>query len=68
MKKKFYIVWNQARNEGFITDEMEDAEFVATGDQSGFGVPTAGEAFREAYADGPDDDLYIQEVMIEVRK
>jgi hypothetical protein len=48
-----YIVWNPARNEGYITTDRNDAKWAATGRGGVLGVPTLGEAFRETY-DGTD--------------
>ncbi|WPE22453.1 hypothetical protein [Shinella zoogloeoides] len=58
---KFYIVWNGARNEGFITDDISDAKQAFMGR---FRNPssTVGEAFYAAY----DDDVRgIQAIEIE---
>lgn len=48
---EFFVVWNSARNEGFITSDKRDAEWVASGRNRPFTTPTVGEAFREAYAE-----------------
>ncbi len=59
--KKFYIVWNEARNEGFITDDEFDASLCARGEiRSG---STVGIAFSEAY---DDDERVLQEVLLPV--
>jgi len=63
----FYIVWNQTRTEGFITDDRNDALFAAEGISTRNGSSTVGEAFRECYADDEDGEaLPMQEVEIEV--
>lgn len=56
----YYIVWNEDRSEGFITDDESDAKQVASGR---FRNPytSAGEAFRECYE---GDDLSLQELDI----
>lgn len=64
-KKKFYIVWNPAKNEGFITDDRKDALFASEG-ISRHGNPTLGEALRECYAEDDDEALPMQEIEIEV--
>lgn len=58
---KFYIVWNEARNEGFVTDDLDDAKSVQAGDFNG-DWSEAGEAFHDVYGDG---FLDIQTVEIE---
>ena len=63
-KKKFYIAWNEQKNEGFITDDRDDALYVAKGKEPRFGTPTVGEAFRDNYDKG--NDLPMQEIEIEV--
>ena len=65
-KKKFYIVWNLNKNEGFITDSKEDAAFTADGISPRFGNPVVGESFRDCYIDDADDGLPMQEIEIEV--
>lgn len=65
-KKKFYIVWNPKKNEGFITDDKEDADFTADGISRSFGNPTVGEAFRDCYCEDSDDVLPMQEIELEV--
>lgn len=63
----YYIVWNPARNEGFVTTDPEDADYVRTGFSPNMALPTAGQAFREAYCDDEDDgtELPMQEIEIE---
>lgn len=58
---RFYIVWNEGRTEGFVTDSAEDAKQVRNGRFRG-AYTTAGAAFSEAY-DG--EDLDLQNVDIE---
>ncbi len=65
MGKKYWIVWNDARSEGFITQDQGDAEYTATGISTSFGVTTVGDAFRETYADGEEyAEFDIQEIEI----
>lgn len=64
--KTIYIVWNPAKNEGYVTDDKADAIFCSTGDDSGcFGHATVAEAFRESYADAEDDELPMQTLEID---
>lgn len=65
-KKRYHIVWNQRKTEGFITNDATDARAVSDGSWSGVNS-TVGEAFREAYADDDNgEELPMQEVVIEV--
>lgn len=67
MGKKYYIVWNAAKNEGFITDDEGDAVYTATGVSGLFGVPPIGDAFRESYADDEDgEELELQEIELPI--
>lgn len=50
---KFYIVWNESRNEGFITDDSDDADTALNGRGGKFAVSTAAEAFNDIYGDDP---------------
>lgn len=59
---KVYIVWNSPRNEGFITDDLVDAEYCSTGETNRFATSTLADSFREIYGDGP---FYIEEVEVE---
>lgn len=66
MSKKYFIVWNDTRSEGFITQDQDDAEYTATGISTSFGVTTVGDSFRETYADGEEDaEFDIQEIEIQ---
>lgn len=56
--KKFYIVWNEARNEGFITDDRDDARQCVIGSFGNL-CSSAGQAFAENYE---DDDRTMQEI------
>ena len=53
--RHFFIIWNKARNEAFVTDREDDAESVASGrphyGQGYASMSTVGEAFHEAYGD-----------------
>jgi hypothetical protein len=64
---KFYIVWNGARNEGFVTEDESDAIAAVTGrPHYDLGMPTQstiGEAFHEAYGDDP---VTLEEITITV--
>lgn len=65
MSKKYFIVWNENRSEGYITDDPEDADYTATGFSSSFGQSTLGVAFRESYAeDEESDEFEVQEIEI----
>ena len=65
MSKKYFIVWNDTRSEGFITDDEDDANYTATGISNSFGVTTVGSAFRETYADDKDGvELEVEEIEI----
>ena len=66
IKKQFFIVWNQSRTEGFITDDKPDAMFVSEGISLRTGNPLVGEAFRECYCEDEADGLLMQEVELEV--
>jgi len=58
---KFYIVWNETRTEGFITNDPDDAETASTGFRSKFATSTVGEAFYEAYSDdGEPGDIELE--------
>lgn len=63
MSGRFYIVWNEARNEAFLTDDYSDANSVVTGvphyDHSYPSQSTIGEAFHEAYG---DEGLSVEEI------
>lgn len=56
--KKYYIVWNEAKSEGFITDDRRDAEQCLIGS---FGqlASAAGQNFAENYE---DDDRILEEI------
>ena len=58
--KTYYIVWNEGKSEGFVTDDVEDAKQVKS---KRFRNPytTAGAAFKECYE---DDKLSLQEIEI----
>lgn len=59
---KFYIVWNEAKNEGFVTADKRDAMEAVRGR---FRNPSSviGEAFFNAYE---DDYRTMQEIKIAV--
>ena len=46
--KQYFIVWNEARSEGFITDDAADAEACRTGVSRSWSS-AMGDAFAEAY-------------------
>lgn len=56
--KKYYIVWNEGKNEGFITDDKDDAMQCKKGRFSAI-RSTVGEAFAETYE---DDARTMQEI------
>lgn len=66
--KRYFIVWNTDRSEGFVTDDHADAVSATTGSSNyTLGYPsqsTAGAAFHETYED--DSPLELQEVEIVV--
>lgn len=55
--RKLYIVWNEARNEGFVTDDEQDA-IACCKRVKRLISSTAGDAFAETY----DDDKLSMEV------
>lgn len=65
--RQFYIVWNGSRNEGFVTEDANDARSVLSGEpHMGEGYPSMsviGEAFYHAY-DG--DPVTVEEITITV--
>lgn len=63
---KYYIVWNPTRTEGFITNDAGDADYVRCGFRAGMSVPSAGQAFREAYLDEDDDSTELPMTEINV--
>ena len=66
-KKTFYIVWNQTRTEGFITDDRNDALCAAEGLSPRNGSSTVGKTFRECYAED-GEALPMQEIELEADK
>lgn len=66
---RVYIVWNGARNEGFVTEDENDAVTAVTGQPHyALGMPTQssiGEAFHEAYGDDP---VTLEEITLIVDK
>jgi len=60
-KRRFYIVWNEGRTEGFITDDADDAKQALRGR---FRNPSSalGNAFFDCYS---DDDIGLQALDIE---
>lgn len=64
--KTIFIVWNPARNEGYVTDDKADAYYCSTGDDSGcFGHSTVAETFRKSYADEGDEEFPMQTLEID---
>ena len=53
--QQFFVVWNEARNEGFITDDEADASACL------FGVHGNGSTVGIAFAEAYDDDERIME-------
>ena len=61
MAKKYWIVWNENRSEGFITDDKMDADSAATYG----GTSTVGLAFWESYGDDEGlSELEVEEIEI----
>ncbi|WP_019658952.1 hypothetical protein [Stenotrophomonas hibiscicola] len=60
----YYIVWNKGRTEGYITNDLGDADYAATGFTGSFSTSSAAEGFRVAYADDPEDEFEIEEIEI----
>ena len=58
--QQLYIVWNSAKNEGFITDDLSDAQHAAGIEYSGC-TSSLGDAFRELYIGEFDDDDEFEE-------
>ena len=49
---EYWIVWNEARNEGVIFEDEKDAQFASTGKQKSAAVSTLADAFcRDIYPD-----------------
>jgi hypothetical protein len=69
VERRYFIVWNSDRSEGFVTDEKADAESAVSGRSNRklgyYSQSTAGAAFHEAYE---DDRLVMEEVSIVPRK
>ena len=65
--REFYIIWNDGRNEAFVTDDKADAVSICTGESHydaalGFyAMSSAGEAFHRAYE---DDDLNVETIRL----
>lgn len=57
-KKQFFIVWNEGRNEGFITDSEEDAKAIKAGRFNGM-YSSAGFEFHRCYE---EDRLKVEKV------
>lgn len=64
-KKRYHIVWNSRKTEGFITDDDADAEFARSGTQMSGCLSTLADAFRDCYGD-EDEEQPAQTVTIEV--
>lgn len=66
--KKYHIVWNKSRTEGFITDDEDDAEYASSGMRCGVGVSCIAEAMRETYCDDDEDEeLPAQTIELEIK-
>lgn len=59
-KKRYHIVWNERKTEGYITDDEGDATYAQSGMRINAGVSTLAEALREQYADDDGDDNCIE--------
>ena len=58
---KFYVVFNEAKNEGVIFKDKKDAIFASKGEISPgmFGVSSIADCFRECYADEDTGDIEL---------
>lgn len=60
-KTTYYVAWNEARNEGFISTDKSDV-LKALGRQSVGGMEaTLGECFRDCYE---DQETHIQTIQL----
>lgn len=60
-KKKYYIVWNGPKSEGFITDDKQDAKRAKSG-KTGTINSSLGSFFYDCY---DHQKITIQEIEIE---
>lgn len=58
---EYYIVWNEDKTEGFVTDSLNDAKQVQSGKFRG-AYTSAGSAFHETY---DSEELILASVKIE---
>lgn len=66
-QKKFYIVLNPAKNEGYVTDNKDDALFASENIRPAGGNSLLAETLREAYVEADEEAaLPMIEVEIEV--
>ena len=69
MHKRYYIVWNESKTEGYITDSEADADFAQSGVQGEYAHPALAWAMRDIYAAAEREksmELITQVVSIEV--
>ncbi|ANA49221.1 hypothetical protein PMW_96 [Pseudomonas phage phiPMW] len=61
MNKTYYMAWNPAGNEAFMTDDEVDAMYASTGEEPPGGVSSLAYEFRELYEEdlGFGDDFRI---------
>lgn len=65
MSTKFYIVWNNKRNEGFVTDSLDDAAYASSGFQTRLACSALACQFREVYdPDDEDMEFSVQEIVL----
>lgn len=55
-EKHYYIVWNESKTEGYITDDEDDAEFARVGWLAKASCSTLAQAMRETYANDDDEE------------
>jgi len=66
-RRTFHIVLNPAKNEGFITDDKDDALFASENIRASAGNSLIAEALREGYVEADEDAaLPMIEVELEV--
>lgn len=62
----YYIVWNKGRTEGYITNDLDDANTAATGSRNNkLGTSSVAEALYDTYTedgDNPDYQFVRQEI------
>lgn len=64
-KKKFYVVLNPAKNEGYVTDDKAEALFASENIRPAGGNSLIAEALREAYVEA-DEEAALPMIEIEL--